>query len=130
MRKIIKYGLLIFGVVTIAIFGLIGYGLYTMEIEDHYGDLQEMFYTSKNRDIIINEKTYEFGIIEKNWTRVNIRTNEKDSTDLYNLIYKNGVEVKSKIYRPKKGEFKLNKIKYLEIKRLIDKAELKLISEN
>jgi hypothetical protein len=87
LRKTLKYGLLIFGIVALFIIGLIGFGLYTMEIEDHYGDLQELYYESKSGDIIDSIKTSEFGIIEKNWKRINVRIQKKDSTDLYNWIY-------------------------------------------
>jgi hypothetical protein len=130
LNKTLKYGLLIFGIAIIAVVGLVGYGLYLMEIEDHYGDLQEMYYDSKSGDIIVNQKESEFGIIEKNWKRINIRTKVKDSTDLYNWIHREGIEFKTEVYRPKKGEIKLNEITYSEIKKMIDKSELKLISEN
>lgn len=33
-----------------------------MEKEDHYGDLQELFYASKDGDLIFNKTTSEFGI--------------------------------------------------------------------
>jgi hypothetical protein len=101
MKKALKYGLLIFGIVIITVVGFIGFGLYSMEIEDHYGDLKELYYDSENGDLIINKTTSEFGIIEKNWKRINIRTQQKDSTDLYNWVYQNGTETKSEIYRAK-----------------------------
>ncbi|WP_055445599.1 hypothetical protein [Lacinutrix mariniflava] len=65
MNKGLKYGLLIFGIVIITVVGFIGFGLYSMEIEDHYGDLKELYYDSKSGDIILNKSTSEFGIIEK-----------------------------------------------------------------
>lgn len=100
-----------------------------MEIEDHYGDLQELYYESKNGDIIVNQTTSEFGIIEKNWKRINIRIQKKDSTDLYNWIYQNGTKTKAEIYRPKSAEVELNGITYSELIKLIESSKLKLVSK-
>ncbi len=130
MKKALKYGLLIFGIVIITVVGLIGFGLYSMEIEEHYGDLKELYYDSENGDLIVNKTTSEFGIIEKNWKRINIRTQQKDSTDLYNWVYQNGTETKSEIYRAKNGESELNGITYSELKKMIEKSELKLVTKN
>lgn len=101
-----------------------------MEIEDHYGDLQELYYDSKNGDLILNKTTSDFGIIEKNWKRINIRTQKKDSTDFYNWIYQNGIETKAEIYRLKSGETKLYGITYSELKKMIEKSEVKFITKN
>jgi len=117
-------------IVLIGIAGFIGFGLYAMEIEAHYGDLQELYYDSKTGDVIVNKTTSEFGIIEKNWKRINIRTQKKDSTDLYNWIYKNGTETKAEIYRLTSGETELNGITYSELKKMIDNSKLKLITKN
>tara|TARA_B100000949_G_C14225119_1_gene426343 strand:- start:28 stop:420 length:393 start_codon:yes stop_codon:yes gene_type:complete len=130
MNKEVKYGLLIFGIVIITVIGIIGFGLYSMEIEDHYGNLKGLYYNSKNGDLIINKTTSEFGIIEKNWKRINIRTQQKDSTDLYNWVYQNGTETKSEIYRAKNGETEFNGITFSELKTMIEKSELKFITKN
>jgi hypothetical protein len=130
MKIGLKYGLLIFGIVIITVVGFIGFGLYSMEIEDHYGDLQELYYESENGDVIINKTTSEFGLIEKNWKRINIRTQKKDSTDLYNWVYQNGTETKSEIYRAKNGETELNGITYSELEKKIDNSDFKLIIKN
>jgi len=130
MNKALKYGLLIFGIVIITVVGFIGFGLYSMEIEDHYGDLKELYYDSKNGDLIVNKTTSEFGIIEKNWKRINIRTQQKDSTDLYNWVYQNGTETKSEIYRMKNGKIELNGITYSELEKRIKNLDFKLIIKN
>ena len=114
----------------IAVTGFIGFGLYTMEIEDHYGDLQELYYESENGDVIINKTTSEIGIVEKTWTRINIRTVDKDSSDLYSFIYRNGVESKAEIYRPINGKIRLNELTYTELEKRINYSELKLIKRN
>jgi hypothetical protein len=101
-----------------------------MEIEDHYGDLKELYYDSENGDLIVNKTTSEFGIIEKNWKRINIRTQQKDSTDLYNWVYQNGTETKSEIYRMKNGKIELNGITYSELEKRIKNLDFKLIIKN
>ena len=130
MHKGIKYGLQTFAIVIITVVGFIGFGLYSMEIEDHYGDLQELYYESENGDLIINRTTSEFGTIEKNWKRINIRTQKKDSTDLYNWVYQNGTKTKAEIYRAKNGETELNGITYSELEKRIDNSDFTLIIKN
>jgi len=101
-----------------------------MEIEDHYGDLQELYYESKDGDIIVNKTTLEIGIIEKSWKRINIRTEKKDSTGLYNWIYQNGYETKTEVYRSKSGEIELTGVSYSAFKKMIDNSQLKLVTKN
>ena len=101
-----------------------------MEIEDHYGDYQEIYYESKDSDIIINEETSEFGIVGKNWKRINVRTKEKDSTDLYNFASKASDYSKIKIYRPKTEIDKIEQISFTDLQRLISENKLKLIFQH
>ncbi|MDB4175267.1 hypothetical protein N9766_02780 [Flavobacteriaceae bacterium] len=129
MKSKIKIIFLTLTIGLIFIVGFLGYGMYLMEIEDQYGDFQNIHFESKTGDLIINKSTSEFGIIEKTWKRTNIRTKEKDSTDLYFWIYKNGVETKSEVYRPK-SETELVGIKYSELLKKIEKSELKFITRN
>jgi hypothetical protein len=37
-----------------------------MEIEEHYGDSQDIFFQSRQGDIAVNRDKREFGTIEKN----------------------------------------------------------------
>ena len=129
MKSKIKIIFLTLTIGLIFIVCFLGYGMYLMEIEDQYGDFQNIHFESKTGDLIINKSTSEFGIIEKTWKRTNIRTKEKDSTDLYFWIYKNGVETKSEVYRPK-SETELDGIKYSELLKKIKKSELKFITRN
>lgn len=101
-----------------------------MEIEDHYGDYQEIYYKSKDEDIIVNEETAEFGIVGKNWKRINVRTKEKDSTDLYSFASKVSYYSKIKIYRPKTEIKQIEQMDLADIKKLIDEKKVKLILEH
>jgi hypothetical protein len=129
MKSKIKIIFLTLTIGLIFIVCFLGYGMYLMEIEDQYGDFQNIHFESKTGDLIINKSTSEFGIIEKTWKRTNIRTKEKDSTDLYFWIYKNGVETKTEVYRPK-SETELVGIKYSKLLKKIEKSELKFITRN
>jgi hypothetical protein len=130
LRKALKYRLLISGIVIIGVFGLIGFGLHAIEIEDHYGDYQEIYYESQNLDIIINEETSEFGIVGKSWKRLNIRTKEKDSTDLYTFASKASYYSKIKVYRPKIEIEKIKQMEFNDIQKLIIENKIKLILEH
>ncbi|QOG01539.1 hypothetical protein [Flavobacterium sp. MDT1-60] len=94
-----------------------------MEIDDHYGDLQEVYFDSKSGDIIVNKQTQKFGIITKNWKRADVITKENDTLDLYALIYTNQVENKYEVFR---SENEL-KIKELTFDRIVKLKEEKLI---
>ena len=130
LSKTLKYGLLISGIAIISVIGLIGFGLYSMEIEDHYGDYQEIYYKSKDADIIINEETSEFGIVGKNWKRINVRTKEKDSTDLYSFASKASYYSKIKIYRAKTEIKQIEQMDLTDIQKLIAEKKVKLIFEH
>ncbi len=130
MSKALKYGLLIFGVVIIAVIGIVGYGLSLMEIEDQYGDYQNIYYKSKDSDIIVNGETSEFGIIGKNWKRLNVWTKEKDSTDLYTFVSKASYYSNIKIYRPKTEIESIKQMDFSDIQKLISENKIELILEH
>ena len=130
MKRRVKIIILAIVIAIIGIVGFIGFGLYTMQVEDHYGNLQEIYYKSENGDVIVNKTTSQFGIIKKNWKRIIIRTQSKDSADLYNWVYQNGTESKVEIYRLKGRETKLNEITYLELISRIENSDFKLIIKN
>ena len=110
--------------------GIIGYGFYLMDIEDQYGDCQSLHFKAKSGDVLINKSAAEFGIIEKSWTRTNIKTKEKDSTDLYFWIWKNNSEAKVELYRPKNIKIDVKSTTYEEVKKLIDNEKLKIVTSN
>lgn len=63
---------IILAVVGLLIFGtgvILAFGMYSMEIEDTYGDNQDVFYNSRQGDIVINHNTKKLGHITKTWKR-------------------------------------------------------------
>lgn len=109
-------GLLILGVVL-----FIAVGLYGMEIEDTYGDNQDIFYGSGEGDIVVNHTTKESGKIIKTWTRIYV-TNNFDTVDIRNWWDDKNIE----IYRPSDSECWERKFDYGDIERLRDEGKLEL----
>ncbi|MFQ6603095.1 hypothetical protein [Flavobacterium sp. C3NV] len=125
VRKIILRVLLFF----LCLFVFIGWTLYLVEIEDHYGDLQEIYFDSKTGDIIINKQTEEFGIISKNWKRADVITKKNDTLDLYDIIYVNQKENKYEVFRSKKA-LKINELSFEKIVTLKKDNSLRTIIKN
>lgn len=101
---------------------IIIYGIYLMEVEDHYGDLQEVFFISHEGDLFIGEKG-QTGLITKTWKRIYI-TDGNNNKDLYHFS-----DQKIKIYR------QLNKQIHYDITsknrdKMIKYGTLKLMYEN
>lgn len=75
MNTIANRILLRLSIFILVLFGMICFGLYSMEIEDHYGDLQDLYYQSSKGDIILNKSKSEIGFISnKNWKRIEVET--------------------------------------------------------
>lgn len=125
VRKIILRVLLFF----LCLFVFMTWTLYLVEIEDHYGDLQEIYFDSKTGDIIINKQTEEFGIISKNWKRAEVITKKNDTLDLYDIIYVNQKENKYEVFRSKK-ELKINELSFEKIVTLKKDNSLRTIIKN
>ena len=125
MKKIFVSVIILFFIISC----LTGWGLYLMEIDDHYGDMQEVFFDSKSGDIIINKQTKQFGIITKTWKRADVITKKNDTLDLYDLIYKNQEESKYEVFRSEE-ELKINELSFEKILELKSKNLLKTIIVN
>lgn len=120
-KKTIHY----FAILFFILLGFICSGIYLMEIEDHYSDLQEVYFESKTGDLIINKQTGKFGLISKSWKRANIITKQKDTLDLTSFVNENKYEV----FRSEK-EFNLEELSFEKIINLRDKKLIKSILSN
>ncbi len=125
MNKKLKIGLIIFGLVVAATLCSVTYGFYLMEIEDHYGDNQEIFFQSRQGDIAVNRDKREFGTIEKNWKRIYI-IDKVDTVDIWSWLDKDDIE----IYRPRINGLTAKNLKYDDIDNLIDDKQIELIIKN
>jgi len=109
--------------------GVIAFGLYSMEIDDHYGDLQQVYFYSKSGDIIVNKQTKKFGIITKTWKRADIVTKENETLDLYDLIYTHQVENKYEVFRSE-NELKIKDLTFDKIVKLKEEKLIETIIKN
>lgn len=116
-------------ITLVVLFGWIIFGLYLMTIEDHYGDLQQIYFDSKSGDIIVNKQTKKFGIITKNWKRADVITKEKDTLDLYELIFTNEAENKYEVFRSEE-ELKIKELSFEKIMELKKKKLIETIIKN
>lgn len=116
-------------IIAFGIFGFLVWGLYLMEIEDHYGDLQETYFDSKNGDLIVNNKTKKFGVIAKNWKRANVITKQNDTLDLYDLIYANGNECNYEVFRSD-TELNILELSFEKIMKLKDENSIQTVIKN
>lgn len=85
--------------IIVCLLGFIAWGFYLMDIEDHYGDLQEIYFESENGDLILNKETKQFGIISKKVNRADVVNQKNDTLDLHDLIYINNKENKYELLR-------------------------------
>lgn len=96
-----------------------------MKIEDHYGDLQSVYFQSKTGDLIIDSNK-KVGFIKKHSDRIYVDENGC-LKDLYNWVNQNQQSVKLKIYRINLLETSANNLNYEEIEGLIQKQKLEPI---
>ena len=127
MKKKILIGVLVLG---LGLFLILGFGLYLMEIEDHYGDLQELYYESHSGYIIVNEEVEEVGILSKNWRRLKIITDDQQQTDLYNWVYRKNEEASVAIYKLVNQNLEIDKLSFDQVKKMIDNSELTFVTSN
>ena len=124
MRKKTKIILGLVGLGLVALIFFVAAGLYSMEIEDHYGDNQNFFYKSRVGDIAVNLDKKEFEKVEKSWTRVFIVGNS-GRVDMWKWLNENKIE----IYRARPFVYDKEPT-YNDIERLIAEDKLELIIKN
>ncbi len=111
------------------IFLFIAYNLRLMEVEDRYGDLQEIYWKAENGDIAFNKLNSTSAIIEKDWKRIYVKINGKlididewlDPNNIYNFDLA--------IYRPNRNWVKQKKLNRIEIENGIRNSSLEFITE-
>ena len=131
MNKMVKKIFLGFLIFSLFGFGMICYCLYLMEIEDHYGDAQNLFYESEEGDIILNKSKKDFGLVtQKTWTRMYVDLKNEKHAGLYEWIYKNGNKCEIQIYHPTKKITYIENLSYSQLEDKIDNSEMELVWED
>lgn len=115
--------------VTIAVVAIVAFlivnGLQLMAIEDHYGDLQSVYYKSESGDLIVDSNK-RVGFIKKFSNRIYVEENGC-MKDLYNWVNQNKQPVSISVYRPEITENLMKHPSFEEIENLIQKQELEPI---
>lgn len=120
-----KIGFTVFGLLALVVGLTIFVGLYAMSIEDHYGNYQEIFFQSKQGDIVVNRSSRKVKKVEKTWTRIYF-IDSSDTIDLWSWLNNDTVE----IFRTKTNSLSLEKIRYEDIDLLVADQKLELIIKN
>lgn len=105
-KWVIGFGMVLF----VAFLSLMTLGLWALDIEDFYGNKNEIYWEGSSGDSIklIDDNTKQVlatGILEKTWHRINIKTNQKEIDILAWLENETGDE-----YSDTRIEFKDGKI--------------------
>ena len=121
-----KRTIIILGVLGLAIGAVIYFlmdGLYAMDIEDHYGDLQAVYYQADDGDLIIDNKS-RYGFLIKLSNRIYVQE-EDCMKDLYSWVNISPAAVKFSVYKFTVYETWTTRPTYTEMKRLINERKLK-----
>jgi hypothetical protein len=121
MSKKIKIILAVVGLLTFGTGVILAFGMYTMEIEDTYGDNQDIFYNSRQGDIVINHDTKELGQITKTWKRFYV-INQNDTLNINNWWDDKQIEIFRLIDKSISG----NNLSYEEIDGLKQQKKIEL----
>ena len=121
-----QIGVIVIGIVMLII-GIFGFAFHAMEIEDHYGDLQDFYFKSNNGDLMVFGKYKKIGLVDKTWTTIRIINLTGDTIDLFNWFYDdNYPEAEIKLYKIK-NQFELDELNKDEVKRMIENDEVRSI---
>nr|WP_315186872.1 hypothetical protein [uncultured Flavobacterium sp.] len=116
-------------ILFILIFLFIAYNLRLMEVEDRYGDLQEIYWKTENNDIAFNKLNKTSAFIEKDWKRMYVKINGKLIDIDEWLDPNNKYDFNVAIYRPNRNWKKPKKLNRVEIENGIRNSSLELITE-
>ena len=113
MKKAFIIILAAFGLLVIGLGGYIFFGLMAMQIEDTYGDNQDIFYNSREGDLVVNHDTQELGQISKTWTTFKIMHNA-ETLDINEWWDDKNIE----IWRTLDEDISLVSVEYDDVDRL------------
>lgn len=121
MKRVVRSIFIFLGFLIAGAVAFVFAGLYTMDIEDTYGDNQDIFYGSGRGDLVVNHDTKEIGKINKTWTRFYV-TYGSDTVDIGQWWDNKNIE----IYQPVDIEISETNIGYSDLERLKEEGRLVL----
>lgn len=124
MGKTLKIILTVVGLLIIGLAFLLVIGFYSMDIEDMYGDNQDIFYSSRQGDFVVNHDTKELGQISKTWTRFFV-INQTDTLNINDWWDDKSIE----ILRLADKDLSVDNLSYENIERLTSDKRLKLVKK-
>ncbi len=135
MRKKLTFIISGFIGIVILLAAFISVGLWTMDIEDRYGDLQEVYYQSHDGDLImlkdLKNNSEKYGLIEKSWNRVFVQSGGgSNKQELSQWVNAATHDIKVSVYRGKDkstGNLLLEKPEKIHQLISADKLELVLV---
>jgi MFS superfamily sulfate permease-like transporter len=103
-------------------------GFHAMNIEDHYGDLQTVYYRAEDGDVIIDNQN-SYGFLKKRANRIYV---EEDDClrDLNSWVHRSEPPVKFSVYRLAVDETWITAPSYPQMQRLIREQKLQPIVRN
>jgi len=107
MKKHYKSILIFSGLTSLGIVCFIFYGLWLLEIEDRYGDLQTIYFEGKTGDLIFNKKNGKVGILKFENREILVVDNTK-TFQLMEWLNSNQQFINLEVYRAKNPELFLN----------------------
>ena len=127
MNKYLKRTLIFLTVIVTGLASFIIYGLYLIDIEDRYGDLQQIYFDAKSGDVIVNNLNGEIAVLEfKNRRMYAISASKKMHIDEW-LDPANKFHFNVDIYRIKNSKEYLS-LQKNEFKKSVEAKKVKLIS--
>lgn len=127
IKKILKRFIIFFLIITLGLSTYIYFGLKNLEIEDRYGDLQDIYWNSKNGDIALNKKNSKHAVIRKERYRVYVIVNNK-KVDLEEWLNPTELDYEIETYRIK-GKAVEQNFTSTQLEKLVKSPEATLIEE-
>ncbi|RZK10041.1 MAG: hypothetical protein EOO46_11970 [Flavobacterium sp.] len=107
MKSRLKTILICSSIIVLGFVCFIIYGLHLMEIEDRYGDLQEIYFEGKTGDLIVNNENGNIGKLELENTEILVEDNSR-KFKLIEWLNSNQKVIILEIYRTKNPDLFLN----------------------
>ncbi len=124
MNRTLKITLIAIIILAAGLGGLIIFGMRLMAIEDMYGDNQNIFFNSRQGDLVVNHDTKELGQITKTWTKFYV-INHNDTLNINDWWDDKNIE----IFRPINNDISLNNLDYEGINKLQGDNKIKLLKK-